>query len=130
VTDLAVQVLERHEDLGDEELGGALREARVLVGQDHLQHVACHWLQTDEKSRIADPKLLILDPDLDPTWRVILDPDPARRSFWFQILVCEIFTFKVGMYTLRSFFCAEIELFVLKIVFLSLHLSFKRPDPQ
>jgi len=37
-------------------------------------------------STVADPKLLILD--LDPTWRVILDPDPdpALGSFQIQIL--------------------------------------------
>jgi len=33
-------------------------------------------------------------------------------------------------FTLKGHFCAEIELFMLNIVFLSLHLSFKRPDPQ
>jgi len=45
------------------------------------------------KDRVADPKLLIMDPDLDPTWRVISDPDPAPGSFRIriQILVCEIF---------------------------------------
>jgi len=60
------------------------------------------------KSRVADPNLLITDPDPDPTWRVILDPDldpdPALGSFRIRIriLVCEIcreiFAFKVRMY--------------------------------
>jgi len=86
-------------------------------------------------SRVADPKLLILDPD--PTWRVISDPEPdlAHRSFQIRmrILVCE-FVMKVLHFmsacTFKGHFCARIELFMLKIVFLSLHLSFKRPDPQ
>ena len=42
-SDLAVQVLECHENLSDQELGGPLRQPRVLIGQNHLQHVACHW---------------------------------------------------------------------------------------
>jgi hypothetical protein len=42
--------------------------------------------------RVADPKLIILDPDPDLTWRVILDPDPDLRSFRIRILVCEIFS--------------------------------------
>ncbi len=41
--DLAVQMLECHENLSDQELGGPLRQPRVLIGQNHLQHVACHW---------------------------------------------------------------------------------------
>jgi len=88
-------------------------------------------------SRVADPKLLISDPDPDPTWRVISDPDPdpARGFFRIRILVCEIFVkffaFKVGMYIyFKGHFCAEIEVFILKKVFLSLHLSFKMPNPQ
>jgi len=81
--------------------------------------------------RVADPKLLISDPD--PTWRVIsdLDPDPAHGSFRIRIgiLVCEIFVkfshFK-SKCTFKGHLCAEIELFILKIM----NFSFKRPDPQ
>jgi len=87
--------------------------------------------------RVADPKLLISDPDLDPdpTWRVISDPDPdpAQGSFPIRILVCEIFvkfSYLKSECTFKGHFCAEIKLFMLEIVFLSLHLSFKRPDPQ
>jgi len=86
-------------------------------------------------SRVADLKLLISDPDLDPTWGVISDPDqdPSLGSFRIRILVCEIFVkfshFK-SEFTFEGHFCAEIELFMLKIVFLSLHLFFKRPDPK
>jgi len=85
------------------------------------------------EGRVADPKLLISDPDLDPSWRVISDPDPARGSFRIRILVCEIFVKFSNLKskcTFKGYSCAEIELFMLKIVFLSLHLSFKRPDPQ
>jgi len=93
------------------------------------------------QTRVADPKLLISDPDPDPdpTWRVISnpdpEPDPARESFWIRIwiLVCEIivkFSHLKSECTFKGIFCAEIKLFMLKTVFLSLHLSFKRPDPQ
>jgi len=56
------------------------------------------WLQANkkkfifidyQKTRVADLKLLISDPET--TWRVISDPDPARGSFRIRILVCEIF---------------------------------------
>ena len=81
------------------------------------------------------PKLLISD--LDPNSRVILDldpdPDPARWSFQIQTLVCDIFVIfshSKSECTFKGHFCAEIELFMLKIVYLSLDFSFKRPDPQ
>jgi len=69
--------------------------------------------------------------DLDPTWRVISDPDPVWRVIPDPdtVLACEIFAFKVGIYFKRSF-CAKIKLFMSKMLFLSLHLSFKRPNPQ
>ena len=38
---LAVEVLQGHQDLSDEELGDPLREPALLTGQDHLQHVSC-----------------------------------------------------------------------------------------
>ena len=38
---LAVKMFERHEDLSDQELGDPLRQAVILTGQDHLQHVTC-----------------------------------------------------------------------------------------
>ena len=37
---LGVEVLERDQDLGDDEPGDPLRESGLLAGQDHLQHVA------------------------------------------------------------------------------------------
>jgi len=49
------------------------------------------------------------------------------------ILVCEIFVKFSNLKsecTFKGHFCAEIELFMLKIVFISLHLFFKKPDPQ
>jgi len=41
------------------------------------------------KISVADPKLLISDrdSDLDPTWRVISDPDPALGSFRIRIRI-------------------------------------------
>jgi len=71
-------------------------------------------------SRVSDQKLLISDPD--PTWRVISDPDldPARGSVRIQILVCEIFvkfSHLKSECTCKGHFCAEIEYFILKIVF-------------
>jgi len=84
-------------------------------------------------SRVADPKLLISDTDPDPTWRVILDLDPARWSFRIQILVCENFAKFFHLKsecTFKGHLCAEIKLFMLKIVFSSMHLFFKKPDPQ
>jgi len=35
-------------------------------------------------TRVADPKLLILYPDPDPTWRVISDPDPDPARGFFS----------------------------------------------
>jgi len=83
--------------------------------------------------RVADPKLLIADPD--PTWKVISDPDPdpARRSFRIRILDCEIFVIFWHLKSecrFKGHFCAALKLLMLKMVFLSLHLFFKRPDPQ
>jgi len=89
---------------------------------------------------VADLKLFISDPDPDPTWRVISDPDPdsdpAPGSFLIRvrirILICDMFVKFLHLKSVSTFkghFWAEIELFMLKLVFLSLHLSFKRPDP-
>jgi len=45
------------------------------------------------KSSVADPKLLISDPDPDPTLRVISDPDPypdpALGSFRIRIRILD-----------------------------------------
>ena len=37
---LGVEVLESHQDLGDDEAGDALAQPRLLRAQNHLQHVA------------------------------------------------------------------------------------------
>jgi len=81
--------------------------------------------------RVAEPKLFISDPD--PTWSVISHPDPTQGSFQNRILVCEIyvkFSHLKSEWTLKGHFSEEIELFMLNIVFLSLHLSFNRPTHQ
>ena len=74
------------------------------------------------RRRVADPKLLISDPD--PTWRVILDLYPAHGSFRIRIwiLVCEIFVKFLHLKsecTFKGHFCAEIELFMLNSVFIT-----------
>jgi len=76
--------------------------------------------KSGQQSRVADPKLLISDPDPDPTGRVISDPDldPAPGSFWIwiRILVSEIFvklSHLKSECTLKGHFCTEIKLFVL-----------------
>jgi len=90
------------------------------------------------ETRAADPKLLISDPD--PTWRVISDPDPdpARWSFriWIQIQIPILpvkffvkFSNLKSECTFKGHFCAEIQLFMLKIVFLSLQLFYEKHDP-
>jgi hypothetical protein len=43
----------------------------------YLNQVSETYYSTVLISRDGDPKLLISDPNLDPTWRVISDPDPA-----------------------------------------------------
>jgi len=71
-------------------------------------------------NRVADPKLLISVLDPDPTWWVISYPDPACRSFGIWILVCELFMKFLHLKlecTFLGHFCAEIKLFMLKIVF-------------
>jgi len=95
----------------------------------------CSFFTCTFYSRVADPRLFISYPDLDPdpSWRVILDPDPAPGSFWIRILACEIFVKFLHLMsecTMKGNFCPQIELFMFKILFLSLHLSFKRPDPN
>jgi len=54
--------------------------------------------------------------------RISSDPDPWLKCLWnFRILKSEC--------TFKGHFCAEIELLMLNLLFLSLQLFFKRPDP-
>jgi len=84
--------------------------------------------------RVVDPQLLILDLDSDPTWRVISypDQDPARGSFRIRIFVCKIFmkfsNLKLNEH-LKVIFVLKSNFFV-EVVFLSLHLFFKKHDLQ
>ena len=50
--------------------------------------IAKHHLSSEQG---CGSETTVLISDLDPTRRVISDPDPARGSFWIRILVCEIF---------------------------------------
>ena len=80
----------------------------------------CYAQCCGSETIISDP-----DPNPDPTWRVISDPDPdpALRSFRIRILVCEFFALLKSDCKFNGHFCAEIELFRLNLVFLSLHFS-------
>ena len=65
------------------------------------------------KSNFADPKLLVFDPDPDPTCQVftVLDPDPIHirlfRSFrrnlfvYFSCNIRKIFVLRVKMYKIK-----------------------------
>jgi len=55
-----------------------LKNFRIRIQQHEKMAI------TIQESRVADPKLLISDPDPDPAWKVISDPDPDPAPWSFQ----------------------------------------------